>query len=31
MYFEVHILVTCNNHEYDLGMNVSVKSIETKT
>jgi hypothetical protein len=28
MYFEVRILVICNNHEYDVGMNYSVKFIE---
>jgi hypothetical protein len=29
MYFEVHILVICNNHESDVGMNCSVKFVET--
>jgi hypothetical protein len=29
MYFEVQILVICNNHEYDVGMNGSAKFIET--
>jgi hypothetical protein len=31
MYFEVQILVICNNHnhEYDLGMNGSVKFVDT--
>jgi hypothetical protein len=29
MYFEVHVLVICNNHEYDVEMNCSVKFVET--
>jgi len=29
MYFEVQILVICNNHESDVGMNCSVKFVET--
>jgi hypothetical protein len=29
MYYEVQILVICNNHEYDVGMNGSVKFVET--
>jgi hypothetical protein len=29
MYFEMQILVICNNHEYDVGMNGSVKFVET--
>jgi hypothetical protein len=29
MHSEVQILVICNNHEYDVGMNGRVKSIET--
>ncbi len=29
MYFEVQILVISNNHEYDIGMNCSVKFDET--
>jgi hypothetical protein len=29
MYFEVHILVTYNNHEFDVGMNGSVRFVET--
>jgi len=29
MYFEVLILVICNNHEYDVGMNGSVKFVKT--
>ncbi len=28
MYFEMQILVICNNHEFDVGMNGSVKFIE---
>jgi hypothetical protein len=28
MYYEVQILVICNNHEYDVGMNCSVKFVE---
>jgi hypothetical protein len=29
MYFEVQILIICNNHEYDVLMNSSVKFVET--
>jgi hypothetical protein len=29
MYFEVQILVICNNHEFDVGMNDSIKFVET--
>jgi hypothetical protein len=29
MYFEVQILVICNNHESDVGMNGNVKFVET--
>jgi hypothetical protein len=29
MYFEVEILAICNNYEYDVGMNCSVKFVET--
>jgi hypothetical protein len=29
MYFEVQIMVICNNHESDIGMNGSVKFVET--
>ncbi len=29
MYFEVQILIICNNHEFDVGMNGSVKFVET--
>jgi hypothetical protein len=29
MYFEVQILVIYNKHEYDVGMNGSVKFVET--
>jgi hypothetical protein len=29
MYFEVQILVICNNHEFNVGMNDSVKFVET--
>jgi hypothetical protein len=29
MYFEVQILVICNNHEYDVEMNDSVKFVDT--
>jgi hypothetical protein len=29
MYSEVQIQVTCNNYEYDVGMNCSVKFVET--
>jgi len=28
MYSEVQILVICNNHEFDVGMNGSVKFVE---
>jgi hypothetical protein len=28
MYFEVQILVICNNHESNVGMNGSVKFVE---
>jgi hypothetical protein len=28
MYFEVQILVICTNHEFDVGMNGSVKFVE---
>jgi hypothetical protein len=28
MYYEVQILVICNNHEFDVGMNDSVKFVE---
>jgi hypothetical protein len=28
MYFEVQILVICNNHEYDVLMNGSVMNVE---
>jgi len=28
MYCEVQILIVCNNHEYDVGMNGSVKFVE---
>jgi len=28
MYFEVHILVICNNHEYDVLMNGNVNYVE---
>jgi hypothetical protein len=28
MYFKVQILVICNNHEFDIGMNCSVKLVE---
>jgi hypothetical protein len=30
MYFEMHILVIYNNHESDVGMNGSVKFVETE-
>jgi hypothetical protein len=30
MYSKVHILIICNNHEYDVGMNGSVKFVEIK-
>ncbi len=29
MYYEVQILVICNNHEFDVGMNFNVKFVET--
>ncbi len=29
MYSKMQILVICNNHEYDVGMNCNVKFIET--
>jgi hypothetical protein len=29
MYFEMQILVICNNHEFDVGMNDIVKFVET--
>ncbi len=29
MYFEVQILVICNNCEFDVGMNGNVKFVET--
>jgi len=29
MYFEMHIMVICNNHESDVGMNGIVKFFET--
>jgi hypothetical protein len=29
MYSEVQILAICNNYEYDVGMNYSVKFVET--
>jgi hypothetical protein len=29
MYYEVQILVICNNHESHIGMNGSVKFVET--
>jgi hypothetical protein len=29
MYFEVQIVVICNNHEFDVGMNGNVKFVET--
>ncbi len=29
MYYEVQILVICNNHESNVGMNDNVKFIET--
>jgi hypothetical protein len=28
MYSKVQIMVICNNHEFDVGMNVSVKFVE---
>jgi len=30
MYFEVQILVICNNHEYDVLMNGNVKYVENE-
>jgi hypothetical protein len=29
MYFEMQILVICNNHEFDVEMNGNVKFVET--
>jgi hypothetical protein len=29
MYYKVQILVICNNHEFEVGMNGSVKVVET--
>jgi hypothetical protein len=29
MYFEVQILVICNKHEYDVGMNGIIKFVQT--
>jgi len=29
MYFEIQILVICNNHEFDVLMNGNVKFVET--
>jgi hypothetical protein len=29
MYYEVHIVVICNDHEYDVIMNGNVKFVET--
>ncbi len=29
MYYEVQILVICNNHEFDIGMNGIIKFVET--
>jgi hypothetical protein len=29
MYSKVHIMVICNNHESNVGMNDSVKFVET--
>jgi hypothetical protein len=29
MYFKVQILIICNNHEFDVLMNGSVKFVET--
>jgi hypothetical protein len=29
MYFEVQIMAICNNYEYDVGMNCSVKFVDT--
>jgi len=28
MYFEVQIIVICNNYEYDVGMNYNVKFVK---
>jgi len=28
MYFEVQILIICNNHKYDVGMTGNVKFVE---
>ncbi len=28
MYFEMQIMVTCNNHEYDVGMNGIIKFVD---
>jgi hypothetical protein len=30
MYFKVQLLVTCNNHEFDVGMDGNVKFVETQ-
>jgi hypothetical protein len=30
IYSEVQILVICNNHEFDVGMNGNVKFVETQ-
>jgi hypothetical protein len=30
MYYKVQIMIICNNHEFDVGMNGSVKFVETK-
>jgi hypothetical protein len=29
MYSKVHILAICNNYEFDVGMNCSVKFVES--
>jgi hypothetical protein len=29
MYSKMHIMAICNNHEYDVGMNCSVKFVDT--
>jgi hypothetical protein len=29
MYSELHILVICNKHEYNVGMNCNVKFVDT--
>jgi hypothetical protein len=29
MYYEVQIMVICNKHEFDVGMNYTVKFVET--